>query len=99
MHIKEHPPLQDPLSAAFGLGTYTLRLGFVALHLSKTERRTLRAAAAIAERARAAVAGATGADVRSLDTELDYELARLEFAAEEIAAEEFFHIKDNEEDQ
>lgn len=98
MHIKEHPPLQDPIYAAFGLGTYTLRPGFVALHLSKTERRTLRAAAAIAERARAAVAGATGADLMSLDTELDYELARLEFAAEEIADEEFFHIKDKDED-
>jgi hypothetical protein len=95
MHIKEHPPLQDPIYAAFGLGTYTLRPGFVALHLSKTERRTLRAAAAIAERARAAVVKVTGEE----DSNLDYELARMGFAAEEIADEEFFHIKDHEEDK
>lgn len=83
MHVKEHPPY---------LPTY--KSGFVALHLSKTERRTLRLAAAIAERARALVASVHKAETGSLDTGLDYELARLEHAADEIAGEEFFHIKD-----
>ena len=93
MHVKEHQPY---------LPTY--RSGFVALHLSKTERRTLRLAAAIAERARAIVASVHKAETGSvanacitlLDTGLDYELARLEHAADEIAGEEFFHIKELE---
>jgi hypothetical protein len=89
MHIKEHPPLRRLAS---------IRPGFVALHLNKTERRTLRVAAAIAERARAIVASVHKAEPGSLDTELERELARLEFAANEIAGEDFFHIKDNEED-